>query len=26
VPMLTSVKLITERIRGWGWFAVMVQR
>ncbi len=26
VPMLTSVKLIAERIRGWGWFAVMVQR
>ena len=26
VPMLTSVKLITERVRGWGWFAVMVQR
>lgn len=26
VPMLTSVKLITERIRGWGWFALMVQR
>jgi hypothetical protein len=24
--MLTSVKLIAERIRGWGWFAVMVQR
>lgn len=26
VPMLTSVKLIAERIRGWGWFAMMVQR
>lgn len=26
VPMLTSVKLIAERIRGWHWFAVMVQR
>jgi predicted PurR-regulated permease PerM len=26
VPMLTSAKLITERVRGWGWFAVMVQR
>jgi predicted PurR-regulated permease PerM len=26
VPMLTSVKLITERVRGWGWFAVMVER
>jgi len=26
VPMLTSVKLIAERIRGWNWFAVMVQR
>ncbi|NUR21651.1 AI-2E family transporter, partial [Frateuria sp.] len=26
VPMLTSAKLIAERVRGWGWFAVMVQR
>jgi predicted PurR-regulated permease PerM len=26
VPMLTSVKLITERLRGWSWFAQMVQR
>ena len=26
VPMLTSVKLIAERVRGWGWFALMVQR
>lgn len=26
VPMLTSAKLITERVRGWTWFAVMVQR
>lgn len=26
VPMLTSAKLITERVRGWQWFAVMVQR
>ncbi|HEV2621575.1 MAG TPA: AI-2E family transporter [Frateuria sp.] len=26
VPMLTSCKLIAERVRGWGWFAVMVQR
>ncbi|KRF00563.1 permease [Frateuria sp. Soil773] len=26
VPMLTSFKLIAERVRGWGWFAVIVQR
>jgi predicted PurR-regulated permease PerM len=26
VPMLTCVKLITERIPGWSWFALMVQR
>jgi predicted PurR-regulated permease PerM len=26
VPMLTSTKLIAERVRGWGWFAQMVQR
>ncbi|HEX5304962.1 MAG TPA: AI-2E family transporter [Dyella sp.] len=26
VPMLTSAKLISERIRGWQWFALMVQR
>jgi predicted PurR-regulated permease PerM len=26
VPMLTSVKLITEHVRGWQWFAHMVQR
>ncbi|HEY9133298.1 MAG TPA: AI-2E family transporter [Dyella sp.] len=26
VPMLTSAKLIAERVRGWGWFAQMVQR
>ena len=26
VPMLTCTKLITERVRGWGWFAVIVQR
>lgn len=26
VPMLTCVKLITERLRGWEWFAQMVQR
>lgn len=26
VPMLTSLKLIAERVRGWGWFAVIVQR
>jgi predicted PurR-regulated permease PerM len=26
VPMLTSCKLIAERVRGWRWFAVMVQR
>jgi predicted PurR-regulated permease PerM len=26
VPMLTSFKLIAERVRGWGWFAHMVQR
>ncbi|GAB2573443.1 AI-2E family transporter [Dyella jejuensis] len=26
VPMLTSTKLIAERVRGWEWFARMVQR
>lgn len=26
VPMLTSVKLITERIHGWQWFAHLVSR
>jgi predicted PurR-regulated permease PerM len=26
VPMLTSFKLIAERVRGWSWFARMVQR
>nr|WP_245889759.1 AI-2E family transporter [Fulvimonas soli] len=26
VPMLTSFKLIAERVRGWAWFAHMVQR
>lgn len=26
VPMLTSVKLIAERLRGWRWFALLVQR
>ncbi|HET6554096.1 MAG TPA: AI-2E family transporter [Dyella sp.] len=26
VPMLTSVKLVAERVRGWRWFALMVQR
>ncbi|MBA2076956.1 AI-2E family transporter [Rhodanobacter sp. PCA2] len=26
VPMLTSVKLITENVRGWEWFAHMVER
>nr|WP_240734121.1 AI-2E family transporter [Dyella soli] len=26
VPMLTSVKLVCERVRGWRWFALMVQR
>ncbi|MGC1550934.1 MAG: AI-2E family transporter [Rhodanobacter sp.] len=26
VPMLTSTKLITEHLRGWEWFAHMVQR
>ncbi|GAA0700750.1 putative PurR-regulated permease PerM [Dyella sp. SG562] len=26
VPMLTSVKLIAEKIRGWRWFAMVVQR
>jgi predicted PurR-regulated permease PerM len=26
VPMLTSVKLIAEHVRGWEWFAHMVQR
>lgn len=26
VPMLTSVKLVAEHVRGWEWFAHMVQR
>ena len=26
VPMLTSAKLIADRVRGWRWFALMVQR
>ncbi|MBD8874601.1 AI-2E family transporter [Rhodanobacter sp. DHB23] len=26
VPMLTSVKLIAEHVRGWEWFGHMVQR
>jgi len=26
VPMLTSAKLIAERVRGWTWFAQMVER
>lgn len=26
VPMLTSAKLVAERVRGWRWFALMVQR
>jgi predicted PurR-regulated permease PerM len=26
VPMLTTVKLITERIRGWEWFAHLIGR
>jgi predicted PurR-regulated permease PerM len=26
VPMLTSAKLVAERVRGWRWFAMMVQR
>lgn len=26
VPMLTSTKLVAERLRGWEWFAHMVQR
>jgi len=26
VPMLTSCKLVAERVRGWRWFARMVQR
>jgi predicted PurR-regulated permease PerM len=26
VPMLTSVKLVAEKIRGWRWFAMVVQR
>jgi len=26
VPMLTCTKLIAERVRGWNWFAVIVQR
>lgn len=26
VPMLTSAKLVAERVRGWVWFARMVQR
>ncbi|MDN5924724.1 MAG: AI-2E family transporter [Xanthomonadales bacterium] len=26
VPMLTSLKLIAEHVRGWHWFALMVSR
>jgi predicted PurR-regulated permease PerM len=26
VPMLTSAKLIAERVRGWEWFAILVSR
>ncbi|QNK03449.1 AI-2E family transporter [Dyella telluris] len=26
VPMLTSAKLVAERVRGWRWFVRMVQR
>nr|WP_240732656.1 MULTISPECIES: AI-2E family transporter [Dyella] len=26
VPMLTSAKLVAERVRGWTWFAMLVQR
>ena len=26
VPMLTSLKLVSERVRGWEWFSLMVQR
>lgn len=26
VPMLTSAKLVAERVRGWRWFAQLVQR
>lgn len=26
VPMLTCTKLVCERVRGWTWFAVIVQR
>lgn len=26
VPMLTCTKLIAQRVRGWHWFAVIVQR
>jgi predicted PurR-regulated permease PerM len=26
VPMLTCTKLIAQRVRGWNWFAVIVQR
>lgn len=26
VPMLTSVKLVTEQFRGWRWFSQMVER
>ncbi|MEP6897441.1 MAG: AI-2E family transporter [Rhodanobacter sp.] len=26
VPMLTCTKLVAERVRGWSWFAVIVQR
>ena len=26
VPMLTCVKLITQRVPGWEWFAHMVER
>ncbi len=26
VPMLTCTKLVCERVKGWSWFAVIVQR
>ena len=26
VPMLTCTKLVCERVRGWTWFAIIVQR
>lgn len=26
VPMLTCAKLVTERVRGWSWFAMIVAR